>query len=65
MTPDELETRIKEYGLLMLAAHAQWEAHGCFQAKADADRFLRLQNEAIRARSPETVRRMEMERGLG
>lgn len=52
MSDDERERHIKDCGLLMLKAHAE----GDFAAR---DRWLAMQNEAIRNRSPEMVARLE------
>jgi len=37
---------------------ADWEAHGCFAARGDADRARRLMELLIAGRSPEQVARM-------
>jgi hypothetical protein len=60
----DLEAHIIDYGQRMEAAYARYCASGCPADRRDADR-LRLDMEAaIRQRAPQTVRRMEVERGL-
>jgi hypothetical protein len=57
MTDAELELHIQACGSQMRLAHSEGR-------RADALDWLRRQNDAIKARSPEQVRRMEEERGL-
>ena len=52
MTDAEREAHIKSCGLLMLKAHHEGDAAG-------ARHWLELQNEAIRARTPRQIARME------
>lgn len=61
---DILEQRIKHYGLLMEEAYARWEQDGNFADLSEADRHRMDMEAAIAQRTPETVRRMEVERGL-
>lgn len=63
-TDAERELHILDCGRLMLAAMERYEASSCFTDLGDAQRFLMLQNEAIRGRSAEQVARMEQERRL-
>jgi hypothetical protein len=64
LSAEELESHIESCGLLMLAAYARYEASGCFSDKGDADRWMRTQAEAIKARSPAQVAQLEQERGI-
>jgi hypothetical protein len=64
MTDNELERHIRDCGGQMLLAMARYERYGDFADRGDADRWLALQNAAIRARSPEMVAKLEKERGL-
>ena len=64
MTPAELESHIVECGERMKASMAMYSISSAFSDRGDAD-FWRISMEhAIRARTPETVARMEEERGL-
>lgn len=65
LTDESREEAIHLAGRLFLRYWARWEEVGCFAARGDAERALRLQNLLIAGRSAEQVRRMEMERGLG
>lgn len=60
----ELERHIADCGRLGMAAYARYEAHGDFADRGEADRFFRLQREAIAARSPAHVRAMEERLGI-
>jgi hypothetical protein len=60
----EREAHIVACGNLMQAAYARYEAHGCFGDRGEANYWRRVQAEAIAARSPEQVVRMEAARGL-
>jgi hypothetical protein len=57
MGDDELELHIQACGDQMRLAHSEGR-------RTDAMDWLRRQNDAIKARSPEQVRRMEVERGI-
>lgn len=61
---NEREQHIADCAWLMERAMARWEAHGDFDARGEADRWRLLRDEAVKARSPEQVARMEVERGL-
>ncbi|NDZ11511.1 hypothetical protein C7T35_01300 [Variovorax sp. WS11] len=52
MTDEEREAHIKSCGLLLLKAHREGDVEG-------AKHWLALQNEAIKARTPRQVARME------
>lgn len=52
MNDNEREVHIKSCGQLLLKAHAAGDIEG-------ARRWLRLQNEAIKARSPQMVAQLE------
>lgn len=65
LTDSELELHIADTGRLMQAAYARYEASSDLQDRAEADRWLMLQEAAIRARRPAFVASLEMARGLG
>lgn len=52
MTDEEREEHIKSCGLLLLKAHREGDIEG-------AKRWLELQNEAVKARTPRQIARME------
>lgn len=64
MSDAELESHISSCTYLMERAYADYEATGCFSDRGEADRWRVLRDEAVKARSPAAVRRMENERGL-
>ncbi len=64
MTDEEREEHIQSCGRLMEAAMERWERDGLIVDRGDADRWHLLMVEAIKARSPAQVARMERERGL-
>lgn len=57
MTDEEREQHIQDCGRLMLEAMANGN-------REEAENWLQAQNQAIAARSPEQVKRMEIARGL-
>lgn len=61
---DLIEQRIRHYGLLMQEAMERWSQDGCFADRGEADRHRIEMETAIAQRTPETVRRMEVERNL-
>lgn len=64
-TADEKRERlILEAGESMQAAYREWEVSGCFDARGQADAERLRMEELIRGRSPEMVRRLEIQRGL-
>jgi hypothetical protein len=64
MSEDDLEEHIELCGLLMLAAYARYEETGCFADRGTADRWMRAQADAIKARSPAKVAQLEAERSI-
>lgn len=58
------EAHIKHLDAEMLRHMDQWVATGCFAARGSADAYWLRMKDAIAARSPEVVARMEVERGL-
>lgn len=64
MTDQERELHIQHCGRMMLEAWHRWEESGSFSDRGEADHWLRLQNEAVKARSEAQVERMEAERQL-
>ena len=64
MTDQELEEHIETCGVLMLAAYARYEASGCFGDRGTADMWMRTQAEAIKARSPAQVARLDAAKGV-
>lgn len=61
---DENEKHIANCGHLSLLAYAAYSAFGCEDDRAEANRWRVLRDEAVKARSPAQVRRMELARGL-
>jgi hypothetical protein len=61
---EELERHIKQLGENLTAAYARYEQTSCLADRGEAMRYERLQAEAIKARSPEYVRQLELKRGL-
>lgn len=61
----ELELHIVDAGERMKDAMARYEVSGCFNDLADGHRWRMVMEDAIKARSPAQVARMEAERGLG
>lgn len=55
----ELERHIRDCGGRVLFHMAEWERFGNFADRGAAQYWLNLQNDAIRARSPAQVARME------
>lgn len=64
LTDDEREAAIKRAGAAMQKHYARYAETGCFAARGDADRALRLMELLIASRSPEAVANLERERGL-
>lgn len=64
MTDQERELHIVHCGRMMLEAWHRWEESGCFSDRGEADHWLRLQNEAVKARSEAQVASLEDARGL-
>ena len=64
LSAEQLEEHIELCGLLMLAAYARYEESGCFGDRGTADRWMRAQADAIKARSPAQVARMEAAKGI-
>lgn len=64
MTDNERELHIKSCGQLMEQAMGNYEASGSFHDIADAHAWRMAMEAAIKARTPQTVARMESERGL-
>lgn len=64
MSDEELEDHIQACTLLMELAYERYERDGFMADRGDADRWMRLRDEAIRSRSPAQVARLERERGL-
>jgi hypothetical protein len=64
VSDNERELHIRNCGYLMEDAMRRWCETGCFSYRGEADRCRLLMQEAIRARSPEYVARLERERGL-
>jgi hypothetical protein len=64
VSDDERELHIKNCGYLMEDAMRRWCETGDFGFRGEADRWRLLMQEAIRARSPEYVAKLERERGL-
>lgn len=59
------EAAIKRAAAAMEKHYAEWLVSGCFAAKGDADRAMRLMYLLIQGRSAGQVAAMEAERGLG
>jgi len=64
LSDTELEAHIADCGKRLIACMEAWEQGGNFADRGEAMYFERLQAEAIKARSVEQVRRMEVARGL-
>ena len=64
MTFTECEAHIKQLGEQMLAAHARYEASGCFSDIGEAHACRIQMQRAISLRSPAQVKQLEIERGL-
>lgn len=64
LTPAELESHIRDCGRLIEKSMKAWYETGCFSHRGEADYWKSRMYEAIAARTPETVARMERERGL-
>jgi hypothetical protein len=64
LSDQEREAHIRDATHLMEMAWAAYEMTGCLSSRGAADQFRIMRDEAIRARSPAQVRRMEIERGL-
>ena len=64
MTFTERESHIKHLGEQMLAAHARYEASGCFSDIGEAHACRLQMQRAISLRNPAQVAAMEAERGL-
>lgn len=60
----ELERHILNCGELMRQAYARYEQTSCLADRGEAMRYERLQAEAIKARTPEFVAKLEQARGL-
>jgi hypothetical protein len=60
----ENEKHAAACGWLSLRAYAAYEAFGCEEDRAEARRWGEMRDQAVRARSPAQVARMEKERGL-
>ena len=58
------EIAIQRAGAAVEKHMAKWRETGCFAARGDADRALRLMGLLVKGRSPEVVARLERERGL-
>lgn len=59
MTAAELECHIADLAGHMEACYARFEAHGDSADRDSAVHFMHLRDQAIKARSPEQVARME------
>jgi hypothetical protein len=64
VSDDELEQHIQHCTHLMELAYGRYEATGCFSDRGEADRWRLARDEAVKARSPAQVAKMERERGL-
>ena len=64
LADQERELRIQAEGLLMQAEMLDWERTGYLGARARADYHRMRMERLIAERSPETVARMECERGI-
>ena len=64
MTPDELEAHIRDCGAHMQAAWSLFAETGWYEDRCDAIFWRKKMEDAIKARTPETVARMEEQRGL-
>lgn len=64
MSDDELEAHIVECGRRMEAAYARFERTRKGSDRAEAGRWRNAMQQAIAARSPAMVARLERERGL-
>ncbi len=64
LSDSELEAHIEHCTHLMELAYDRYEQTSCFGDHGEATRWMRLRDDAIRARSPAQVRRMEAARGL-
>lgn len=60
----ENEKHIASCTWLMELAYAHYEASGCFADRGAADRWRILRDEAVKARSPAMVAKLEDARGL-
>ena len=64
MSDDEREAEIILSGDQVMQNMAEWNKSGCFAARGAAERALVQMTELIRGRSSESVKRMEIDRGL-
>jgi hypothetical protein len=64
MSDNEREAHIRDCAWLMEDAMRRWHETSDFGYRGEADRWRLLMEEAIRGRSPEFVRKLELERGL-
>jgi hypothetical protein len=64
LSDEELEHHIEHCTHLLELAYERYERTGCFAARGEADRWRLARDEAVRARSPAQVARMEAQRGL-
>lgn len=64
MSDEEREAHIRDCAWLMEDAMRRWCETGDFGYRGEADRWRLLMEEAIKARSPEYVAKLERERGL-
>lgn len=64
MSDKERELYIKHCGRMMLQAWQRYEESGCFSDRGEADRWLMLQNQAVKARSEAQVASLEEALGL-
>lgn len=64
LSDEEREDHIRDCSWLMELAYARYAEGGNFADRGEADRWMRLRDEAVRGRSASQVARMEAERGL-
>jgi hypothetical protein len=64
VSDQERELHIKQCACLMEDAMRRWHETSDFGYRGDADRWRLLMEDAIRGRSPEFVRKLELERGI-
>jgi hypothetical protein len=64
MSDNEREAHIRDCAWLMEDAMRRFHESGCFTHRGEASRWRLLMEEAIRGRSPEFVRKLELERGI-
>ena len=64
ISDEELEQHISHCTHLLELAYERYEVTGCFGDRGEADRWRIARDEAVKARSPAQVARLETQRGL-